>query len=102
MILFLQAAPLLLLVALLLSGRAGPVPAVLAALAAAVPAVVGLLIGARRLARVGVVAALVTGLLGTGAYAVATASVAHTGSIPSVGTSSGMMMGADHMQMMMH
>lgn len=39
MILFLQAAPLLLLVALLLSGRAGPVPAVLAALAAAVPAV---------------------------------------------------------------
>jgi lactate permease len=39
MILLLQAAPLLLLVALLLSGRAGPVPAVLAALAAAVPAV---------------------------------------------------------------
>lgn len=35
----LQAAPLLLLVALLLSGRAGPVPAVLAALAAALPAV---------------------------------------------------------------
>ena len=36
----LQAAPLLLLVALLLSGRAGPVAAVLAALAAAVPAVI--------------------------------------------------------------
>lgn len=35
----LQAAPLLLLVALLLSGRAGPVPAVLAALAGALPAV---------------------------------------------------------------
>jgi len=39
MILALQAAPLLLLVALLASGRAGPVPAVLAALAAALPAV---------------------------------------------------------------
>ncbi len=38
MTLALQAAPLLLLLALLLSGRAGPVPAVLAALAAAVPA----------------------------------------------------------------
>jgi lactate permease len=40
MMVALQAAPLLLLVALLLSGRAGPVAAVLAALAAAVPAVV--------------------------------------------------------------
>ena len=39
MLLILQAAPLLLLVALLLSGRAGPVPAVLAALVAALPAV---------------------------------------------------------------
>jgi lactate permease len=39
MMLLLQAAPLLLLVALLLSGRAGPVPAVLAALLVAVPAV---------------------------------------------------------------
>lgn len=39
MILLLQAAPLLLLLALLLSGRAGPVPAVLAALLAAIPAV---------------------------------------------------------------
>jgi lactate permease len=38
MTLLLQALPLLLLVGLLLSGRAGPVPAVLAALAAAVPA----------------------------------------------------------------
>jgi lactate permease len=39
MVLILQAAPLLLLVALLVSGRAGPVPAVMAALVAAVPAV---------------------------------------------------------------
>jgi lactate permease len=39
MMLLLQAAPLLLLVGLLLSGRAGPVPAVLAALLAALPAV---------------------------------------------------------------
>lgn len=39
MILALQAAPLLLLVALLLSGRAGPLPAVAIALAASVPAV---------------------------------------------------------------
>ena len=48
----------------------------------AVPAVVGLLVGAGRLRRaalVGVVAALLTGLVGSGAYAVATASVAHTG-----------------------
>lgn len=37
MMLLLQAAPLLLLVGLLVSGRAGPVPAVLAALAAALP-----------------------------------------------------------------
>ncbi|WP_344428023.1 glycosyltransferase family 39 protein [Pseudonocardia ailaonensis] len=35
-----------------------------------------------------VVVAVLSGLLGTGAYAVATASVAHTGSIPSVGTTS--------------
>lgn len=39
MILLLQAAPLVLLLGLLLSGRAGPVPAVLAALVAAAPAV---------------------------------------------------------------
>jgi lactate permease len=39
MILALQAAPLLLLLGLMVSGRAGPVPAVLAALVAAVPAV---------------------------------------------------------------
>ena len=48
----------------------------------------GLLVGAGRLRRaalVGVVAALLTGLVGSGAYAVATASVAHTGSIPTVG-----------------
>ncbi len=38
MALLIQAAPLLLLVALLLSGRAGPVPAVVAALLAAIPA----------------------------------------------------------------
>ena len=59
----------------------------------AVAAIAGLLLGTRRLARVGVVAALVTGLLGTGAYAVATASVAHTGSIPSVGATSSVMGG---------
>jgi len=59
----------------------------------AVPAVAGLLPGARGLARVGVVAALVTGLLGTGAYGIATASVAHIGSIPSVGTTSSQMGG---------
>jgi len=39
MTLALQAAPLLLLIGLMVSGRAGPVPAVCAALAAAVPAV---------------------------------------------------------------
>ncbi len=40
MMLLVQAAPILVLLALLLSGRAGPVPAVLAALVAAVPAVI--------------------------------------------------------------
>ena len=62
----------------------------------AVPAVAGLLVGAgrlRRVALVGVVAALLTGLAGTSAYAVATASVAHTGSIPSVGATSSAMGG---------
>ncbi len=62
----------------------------------AVPAVAGLLVGAGRLQRaalVGVVAALLTGLVGSGAYAVATASVAHTGSIPTVGTTSSAMGG---------
>jgi 4-amino-4-deoxy-L-arabinose transferase-like glycosyltransferase len=57
----------------------------------AVPAVAGLLVGVgrlRRVALVGVVAALLTGLAGTSAYAAATASVAHTGSIPSVGATS--------------
>ena len=39
MILALQALPLLLLIGLLFSGRVAPVPAVLAALAAAIPAV---------------------------------------------------------------
>ncbi|MEU7817906.1 glycosyltransferase family 39 protein [Pseudonocardia sp. NPDC049154] len=38
---------------------------------------------------VGVTVAVLSGLAGTSAYAVATASVAHTGSIPSVGTTSG-------------
>ena len=62
----------------------------------AVPAVAGLLVGAGRLRRaalVGVVAALLTGLVGSGAYAVATASVAHTGSIPTVGSTSSAMGG---------
>ena len=60
------------------------------------PAVAGLLVGAGRLRRaalVGVVAALLTGLVGSGAYAVATASAAHTGSIPTVGTTSSAMGG---------
>jgi hypothetical protein len=62
----------------------------------AAPAVVGVVTGAgrlRRAATVGIVAALLTGLAGTSAYAVATASVAHTGSIPSVGTTSSAMGG---------
>jgi hypothetical protein len=62
----------------------------------AVAAIAGLLLGADRLRRValaGVVAALLSGLAGTGAYAVATASVAHTGSIPSVGATSSAMGG---------
>ncbi|NMI00846.1 glycosyltransferase family 39 protein [Pseudonocardia sp. K10HN5] len=57
-------------------------------LVAAVPAVLGLPAGAGRLRRVAVVAAAVaalTGIAGSGAYAVATASTAHGGSIPSVG-----------------
>ncbi|WP_422785728.1 glycosyltransferase family 39 protein [Pseudonocardia spirodelae] len=40
----------------------------------------------RAVLRAGLVAVLLTGLLGTGVYAVATASAAHSGSIPSVGT----------------
>jgi 4-amino-4-deoxy-L-arabinose transferase-like glycosyltransferase len=59
----------------------------------AVPAVAGLLVGAGRLRRaalVGVVAALLIGLVGSGGYAVATASVAHTGSIPPQGMGGGM------------
>jgi 4-amino-4-deoxy-L-arabinose transferase-like glycosyltransferase len=51
--------------------------------ALAVPAVIGLLVGSRA----ALVAALLTGLLGAGAVGVATAAVPHTGSIPSVGTS---------------
>jgi hypothetical protein len=46
----------------------------------------GALLAGRRFARLAVVAALVTGLLGTGGYALATAVTAHSGSIPSVGT----------------
>ena len=66
MILFLQAAPLLLLVALLLSGRAGPVPAVLAALVAAVPAVLlSLPEGAARLETLDEPAATLQRLVGT-------------------------------------
>lgn len=40
----------------------------------------------RAVLRSGLVAVLVAGMLGTGVYAVATASTGHTGSIPSVGT----------------
>jgi 4-amino-4-deoxy-L-arabinose transferase-like glycosyltransferase len=54
-------------------------------LAAGAVAVAALLAG-RRFARLAVVAALVTGLVGTGGYALATAATAHSGSIPSVGT----------------
>jgi 4-amino-4-deoxy-L-arabinose transferase-like glycosyltransferase len=54
-------------------------------LAAGVVAVGALLAGGR-FARLAVVAALVTGLVGTGGYALATAATAHSGSIPSVGT----------------
>jgi 4-amino-4-deoxy-L-arabinose transferase-like glycosyltransferase len=50
--------------------------------------------GRRWAGRAAVVAVLSAGLLGTGAYAVATAATAHTGSIPSVGTSAGGMGGA--------
>lgn len=45
---------------------------------------------ARRLVVVGLLTATLTGVLGSGAYAVTTAGTAHTGSIPSVGASSGM------------
>jgi hypothetical protein len=47
----------------------------------------------RRLAVAGVVVALLSGLLGVGGYAVATAATAHSGSIPSVGTSASAMGG---------
>jgi hypothetical protein len=73
---------------------AGPGAGLMAGAGLAVLGVVGLLAGTRRLSRVqlvGTVAAVLTGLVGTSAYAVATASVAHTGSIPSVGaTATGM------------
>ncbi|PKB30094.1 glycosyltransferase family 39 protein [Pseudonocardia alni] len=49
----------------------------------------GLMLGpgrGRAVVRSGLVAVLVAGMLGTGVYAVATASTGHTGSIPSVGT----------------
>jgi len=49
-------------------------------------AVVGILVGARRLARATVVTALVAAIAGTAAYGVATAAGTHTGSIPGVGT----------------
>ncbi|HVV13327.1 MAG TPA: glycosyltransferase family 39 protein [Amycolatopsis sp.] len=56
--------------------------------------VAGLLFGADRIRRAGTVlgvGALITGMLGTTAYAVETASLPHTGSIPTSGpTSSGM------------
>ncbi|MFC4947372.1 glycosyltransferase family 39 protein [Pseudonocardia sp. GCM10023141] len=64
--------------------------------AAGVLGVAGVLLGATRLRSValaGVVAAVLTGLIGTSAYAVTTAATPHTGSIPSVGTSAGGMGG---------
>lgn len=48
---------------------------------------------ARRIVVVGLLAATLSGALGTAAYAVTTAGSAHTGSIPSVGTASSSMMG---------
>jgi 4-amino-4-deoxy-L-arabinose transferase-like glycosyltransferase len=47
----------------------------------------------RMLALAGLVGAVLTGLLGTGAYAVATAATPHSGSIPAVGTSASAMSG---------
>jgi 4-amino-4-deoxy-L-arabinose transferase-like glycosyltransferase len=63
-------------------------------LAAGVVAVVGLVAGSmRRAAVVGIAAAALVGLAGTSAYAVTTAATAHSGSIPSVGTSTSAMGG---------
>ena len=63
-------------------------------LAAGVVAVGGLLAGGwRRAALVGVAAAVVVGLAAPAAYAVTTAATAHSGSIPTVGTSASAMGG---------
>ncbi len=63
-------------------------------LAAGVVAVVGLILASlRRAAVVGIAAAALVGLAATSAYAVTTAATAHSGSIPSVGTSSSAMGG---------
>jgi 4-amino-4-deoxy-L-arabinose transferase-like glycosyltransferase len=63
-------------------------------LAAGVVAVVGLVAGSvRRAAVIGIAAAALVGLAGTSAYAVTTAAAAHSGSIPSVGTSASAMGG---------
>jgi hypothetical protein len=63
-------------------------------LAAGVVAVGGLLAGGwRRAALVGVAAGVVVGLAAPGTYAVTTAATAHSGSIPSVGTSASAMGG---------
>lgn len=56
--------------------------------AAAVIGAVALVLPTRKLLLAGLLTAVLTCALGTGTYAVATASVAHTGSIPSVGTTS--------------
>ena len=62
-------------------------------LAATVVGVGGLLAGGRRIALAGVTAAVVAGLGAPGAYAVTTAATAHSGPIPSVGTSASAMGG---------
>ncbi|QWT24089.1 glycosyltransferase family 39 protein [Subtercola sp. PAMC28395] len=59
----------------------------------AVALVVGAVAGLRRMTVVAVLAGTLFALGGSGAYAVATASVAHGGSIPTVGSSSSMSMG---------
>jgi 4-amino-4-deoxy-L-arabinose transferase-like glycosyltransferase len=63
-------------------------------LAAGIVAVVGMVAGSmRRAAVIGIAAAALVGLAGTSAYAVTTAATAHSGSIPSVGTSASAMGG---------
>lgn len=61
----------------------------------AVPGLVAVLVpgGSRRLVATGVLAAVLAASVGTASYAFATAATAHSGSIPSVGSSSSMSFG---------